>query len=45
MGIDEKPWKENSLKNNLKISTRILTVLIISAILQLEQGERKRKDS
>ena len=32
-------------KNSKNISTHLLTVLITSAILQLEQGERKRKDS
>jgi len=41
-----KPLILLGLQKNIKIiSTHLLTVLIISAILQLEQGERKRKDS
>ena len=41
-----KPLILQGLQKNIKIiSTHLLTVLTISAILQLEQGERKRKDS
>ena len=41
-----KPLILLGLQKNIKIvSTQVLTVLITSAILQLEQGERKRKDS
>ena len=41
-----KPLILLGLQKNIKIvSTQVLTVLIISAILQLEQGGRKRKDS
>ena len=49
MGDLEKARKfklfQVSQKNIKKISTHLLTVLIIFAILQIEQGKRKRKGS